>query len=184
MSKVLGSGSRASGMIPKKHAARPSSTRRIDAVVDAELWFLLRFEPVNLTTRLHLALPGQYCIEVLTGSFPGPTVMVRDGETLWEAYADRTFRWSAAPPPARFAPLLDPAELLAGYRLTRLGPATMARRTGYRMLAKPDTEGGTQGHGVISRISYPADKIDVVIDTELGIPLRTAGSLAVLRAAG
>lgn len=43
-------------------------------------------------------------------------------------------------------------------------------------MAEPDAENGTHGHGVLSRISYPADRIDVAVDAELGIALMLAWS--------
>src|SRR5262249_38661963 len=105
----------------------------------------------------------------------GPAVIVCDGELLWQVYPDRVFRWPAGPPPASLTPVLDPAWLLAGFRLTDAGPATVAGRAGNRIVGEPG-QGSSRGRGVVSRVAYAADKIDIVLDAQLGIVLRTAWS--------
>ena len=53
---------------------------------------------------------------------------------------------------------------------------TVAGRPASWILAEPVDEDGARGRGVLSRIFYVADRIDAVVDAELGIALRLAWS--------
>jgi outer membrane lipoprotein-sorting protein len=128
-------------------------------------------EQVGLTAKLHFALPGSYRIEVTSGSVPGPACVICDGKQRWEIFADRVLQSPSAPPPAGLGTLLDLAWLLAGYRLAPRGPAEVTGRSGNRVTAEPTDGSGTRGSGVLSSITFPADKIDLVVDAEFGIAL-------------
>jgi outer membrane lipoprotein-sorting protein len=133
-------------------------------------------EPVALTAQLDLALPGMYRIEIVSGSVPGPVKMISDGHRHWHVFKDRAVQSLKAVPPAGFGRLVDLAWLLDGFRLTPAGQVTVAGRPASQILAEPDDENGTRGQGVLSRILYAADRIDVVVDAELGIALQLAWS--------
>jgi outer membrane lipoprotein-sorting protein len=133
-------------------------------------------EPVDLTAQLDLALPGMYRIEIVTGAVRGPVDMISDGHSRWHVSKDRAVRAIWAVPPAGFGKVIDLAWLLDGFQLTPAGQATVAGRPASQVVAKPDDARGTHGQGVLSRIFYAADRIDVVVDRELGIALKLAWS--------
>jgi hypothetical protein len=132
-------------------------------------------ENVDLTARLQMDIPGRYRIEVLTGAGRAPASTVCDGEHVWQVFADRIFQRPAAPLPAGFAPLLDQAWLLDGYRLSPGGTALVAGRPGLRFTAEPASGKGL-GRGVMSRASFPYDEVEVVIDEDSGVALRLSWS--------
>jgi outer membrane lipoprotein-sorting protein len=133
-------------------------------------------ENADLTARLQMIIPGRFRIEVVSGTVCGPTCSVCDGQQLWQVLPDRVYRMPAAPAPAGFAPLLDLAWLLDGYRLSPGGTVAAAGRPGQRITAQPVSENGMHGHGILSRVSFPYDAIDIIIDSSLGVPLRMAWS--------
>ena len=94
-----------------------------------------------------------------------------DGERSWHAVEDDG-GWSVVatggsePPPA--ARLLRPSWLLTGFTLEPGGPASLSGRDALRVVATPRPGIGTRR--VASR--RPLDRVEVAVDTELGILLR------------
>lgn len=102
--------------------------------------------------------------------------MISDGCSGWHVLTDRAIQSRSAVRPAGLGMVIDLAWLLDGFRLSPAGQVTVAGRPASRIVAEPDAENGTRGHRVQSRIAYPADRIDVVVDAELGIALTLAWS--------
>ena len=94
-----------------------------------------------------------------------------DGDRSWHAWPDDG-GWSAEatggpePPPA--VRMLRPSWLLTGFTLEPGGPATVSGRDALRVVATPRP--GLELQRVVTR--RPLDRVEVVVDAELGILLR------------
>jgi hypothetical protein len=128
---------------------------------------------IDLTARLQVAMPGSYRIDAHGDPGRRPACTSCDGSQLWLVYPDRVVVRAAAPPPAGIPPVIDPAWLLFGYRLTALGIAEHDGRPGLRLTAEPTSQADQWPMvGPLSGQPAAADRIEAVIDTELGIILR------------
>jgi hypothetical protein len=119
------------------------------------------------TARLRVALPGRYRIDYGTGNWHARYAAIAcDGERARKIFANRVAVGPAMPLTDDIASLVDPAWLLSTWKLSAAGPARVAGRPGFRVVAEP-----TQGRVAAMGFSL----VEVVVDAELGILLqRTA----------
>jgi hypothetical protein len=117
-----------------------------------------------------MAPPWRYRIESPDAA-PRATVVVCDGDHRWEVYQDWIYRPPAVPAPRRLNPLLGLAWLLEDYRLVPGGSSAVAGRDGLRIVAEP-TAGAEMGSGIIARVHFVYDQIELTVDAELGVLLR------------
>jgi outer membrane lipoprotein-sorting protein len=131
-----------------------------------------RSESVDVTAQIQVAMPGCYQIETIAGSGSTLRRVVCDGRYLWQISPDRFYRLRAEPPPAGIARVIDPAWLLDRHNLSVGRTISIDGRPGLRITAEPTDVIAQQGIGPLSHITVPADKIEAVIDIQLGIALR------------
>jgi hypothetical protein len=92
---------------------------------------------------------------------------------LWQVYSNRVVVRPAAAPPAAISPIIDPAWLLSGYRLSVAGAGEYDGRPSLRLTAVP-TGNPWSPKGPLSGRPSAADRIEADIDAELGIVVRQA----------
>jgi outer membrane lipoprotein-sorting protein len=136
----------------------------------ASLGLGLGLEQTSLDARLLLATPGRYRIDFETDRAPKSQSIVCDGQRLWTVYADRVSGKDARPVPPGISQLADLSWLLDGYSLTSEGSATLAGRDAALLQAVPTSAYGT-GEAAFSRQPIIGNKIELAVDTELGIAL-------------
>jgi hypothetical protein len=118
---------------------------------------------------LRIAMPGRYRVD-----FRGdqgdrhPRAIACDGERLRKVYHNRVIASPAQPLPTDFITLVDPAWLLGGWQLTEGDQETVSGRTAIRVQAVPPHHPNRSWH----HLPPTAIRIDLLIDTELGIVLR------------
>jgi hypothetical protein len=109
-------------------------------------------------------MPGRYRIDYRTGNWHLRYAAIAcDGERARKIFADRVAVGPAMPLPIDIASLVDPAWLLSTWKLSAAGPARVAGRPGFRIVAEP-----TQGR--VAAMGYSL--VEVVVDAELGILLQ------------
>lgn len=130
---------------------------------------------------LRVAMPDRYRID-----FRGdqgdrhPRTIACDGERLRKIYHNRVIASPAKSLPTDFVTLVDPAWLLGDWQLTEGGQETFSGRTAIRVQAVPPPHPNLRWQ----RDPPTPVRIDLLIDTELGIVLRQvsyAGDQAVAR---
>lgn len=122
------------------------------------------------TARLRLQPPGSYRIDYLTGDWRTRCRSIAcDGEQARRLFSDRVAVGPARPLADDFASAADPAWLLAGWRLSAGGPATVAGRPGLSVVAEPARAGRADGAAHLHRFF---SLIEAVIDPDLGVALR------------
>jgi hypothetical protein len=130
---------------------------------------------IDITARFQIAMPGRYRIDAIGDPGSRPLCVSCDGERAWQVFADRVVAGPVAPLPAGIALLIDPAWLLYGYRLSTGGPAIVSGRQGLRVIAERRSEAPDEREqGCLSGISLIADKIEAVVDVQLGVMLHQA----------
>jgi outer membrane lipoprotein-sorting protein len=127
-------------------------------------------EPTGVSARLALAMPERYRIDFETDRAPKPQNIICDGEHLWTVYAGRVAIKDARPVPAGISQLADLSWLLDEYSLTSEGSVTVAGREAALLRAVPTDDYAT-GESAFSRQPILANKIDLAVDSELGITL-------------
>lgn len=157
--------------IERVHRAVASSASSI-AVRRLAQFAADRVEGADLDASLQVSMPGRYRIEKAAGSGGAAEQVICDGEFLWRIIGDRYHRTSAAPPAAGIAQIIDPAWMLDQHGLEVAEVVTFDGRPGLRLSAEPLDAVVQQGRGPLSRITVPADRIDAVIDIQLGMALR------------
>ncbi len=115
------------------------------------------------TTSSVLVAPGGRFRVANPARHDGPDVTVCDGESCWRLLGDWAERREAGLGDPALAQLLDPSWLLASYVLAETGTIDSDGRTAYCVTATPRPLG--------QRGRLP-DRIDVLVDAELGILLR------------
>ena len=123
---------------------------------------------VNLTARLQVAMPGCYRIDMVTDPGTKPATTACDGDRLWLVYPDRIAVRPAAPPPAGLSLIIDPAWLLHQYPLTAGETVTDSGRPALQVVAEPEH---CFARGPLSGGPIAADKVEVLIDLQLGVAL-------------
>ena len=125
-------------------------------------------ESIDLTARLHVAMPGCYRMDAVTDPGTKPITTACDGNHLWLVYPDRIAVRPAAPPPAGLAVITDPAWLLHEHPLTAGDTVT---ESGYPALRLVATLTRKAARGPLSGTVIMADKVETTIDLPLGIAL-------------
>jgi outer membrane lipoprotein-sorting protein len=115
------------------------------------------------TTGSVLVAPGGRFRVANPARHDGPDVTVCDGESCWRLLGDWAERREAGLGDPALAQLLDPSWLLAGYVLAETGTIDSGGRTAYCVTATPRPVG---------RRGKLPDRVDVLVDAELGILLR------------
>jgi hypothetical protein len=116
------------------------------------------------TARLRVGRPGRYRIDYRTGNWHVRYAAIAcDGTQTRKIFADRVAVGPARPLTIDIASLVDPAWLLSTWRLSAAGPARVAGRAGFRIVAEP-----TQGRAAAMGFSL----VEVIVDAELGILLQ------------
>jgi outer membrane lipoprotein-sorting protein len=118
-------------------------------------------------SRLLIAPGGRFRIEYIS-SGPSRCLAVCDGETSWRIYADEVRRSHLRGLDSELIELLDPSWLIGRYDLDLTGAAEAAGRPACRVVATPRQVAFGPGHYRYCRF----DRVDVLVDTELGILLR------------
>jgi hypothetical protein len=118
--------------------------------------------PRHRVARLAVQNPGQYRLDYLSGDWNKRyTAIACDGEHTTKLFTDRVATGPVKRLDAKLAAMLDPAWLLAGWRLAVIGAASVAGRNGIRIRAVASPAAGIVSTGA-----------DVVVDAELGVLLR------------
>lgn len=127
----------------------------------------------EITGSLLIAPGGRFRMHTVD---PAGRIVVRgcDGDRSWQHFGQlaeghQTRPFGRHPP---LLPLLAPSWLLSGYQLTTEGAVSTGGRDGYRIVATPRPVIGksTAGDGL-------ADRVEAVVDAELGILLRCQKTL-------
>ncbi len=126
-------------------------------------------ENIDRTARIHVAMPGCYRIDTLTGPGTGPGCTACDGNQLWLVYPDRIAVRPPAPPPAGISLLIDPAWLLDEHPLTAAETVTESGRPALRVLTTLTRKSAARGP--LSGITVPAGQVEATIDLQLAIAL-------------
>jgi hypothetical protein len=115
-----------------------------------------------------LIAPGGRCR--IESAAPGPhqLVVVCDGEKWWRTTPDQALGVRGLNMQADYADLLDPTWLISRFDTELIGPAEAAGRPACQIAAtpRPIAASGTLDRG------RQIDRIDILVDTELGILLR------------
>jgi hypothetical protein len=124
-------------------------------------------QPRSRDARLLIAPGGRYRSEDISPD-PRWSGMVCDGETCWRVSAGEVHRDNRQGLHSDFAALLDPSWLVGLYDLDLTGAAEAAGRPACRVVATPRPVGfGSSPHPY-----RQLDRVDVLVDAELGILLR------------
>jgi hypothetical protein len=116
------------------------------------------------TARLRVAPPGRYRIDYRTGDWRVRYAAIAcDGTQTRKIFADRVAVGPATPLARDIASLVDPAWLLSGWKLSAAGPARVAGRAGFRIVAEPT-------HGRAAAMGFSL--AEVIVDAQLGILLQ------------
>jgi outer membrane lipoprotein-sorting protein len=130
----------------------------------------LTSEQTSLDARVRLAMPDRYRIDFEADRTPKPQNIICDGEHLWTVYADRVAVKTARPTPEGISQFVDLSWLLDKYSLTSGGLVSVAGREAVLLRAVPTDDYGT-GEGAFSRQPVIGNKIELAVDTKLGIAL-------------
>ena len=126
---------------------------------------------------LTVAMPGCYRIDMLTDPGTRPGCIASDGERAWRVYPDRVAVRRAGPLPDWIGWVIDPAWLLDGFQLSVQGTVTVGGRPGLRIVAVPAwPRSPVRRQGLQPGLSAVGDRIEVIVDAELGIILRQVWS--------
>ncbi|HET7017611.1 MAG TPA: hypothetical protein VFI65_27050 [Streptosporangiaceae bacterium] len=121
--------------------------------------------------RLQVATPDQFRVDFLLDERTRwPRTIACDGKRLRKVYHNRVIVSPARTLATDFVRLVEPAWLLADWRLTDGGQQTFAGRTAVRVQAVPPPHPPRLGRDDSDR--YKSLRIDLLIDAELGIVLR------------
>jgi hypothetical protein len=116
------------------------------------------------TARLRVAMPGRYRVDYRAGNWHLRYAAIAcDGAQTRKIFADRVAVGPAVPLTIDIASLVDPAWLLSTWKLSAAGPARVAGRPGFRIVAEP-----IQGRSAAMGLSL----VEVIVDAELGILLQ------------
>jgi hypothetical protein len=128
-------------------------------------WPALEPDWARTRQRILLAPGGRYRIEV-AGPDGATELTVSDGISCWVVDGGAAFRYDAEPALAPAAELLRPAWLLSRFTLAEIGPAQAAGQAAVRVTAAARLPAG----------AHPpkAERLDLLIDAETGMVLRTA----------
>ncbi len=128
-------------------------------------------DQVDEAALVQVAMPGRYRIETITDPGRRPVCIACDGEHLWRAYPDRVAVRPAEPPPRAIAQVIDPAWLLhPDVRVLAVDDAAGSGRAALRVVAAADPAVSRPGR--LSGSPMLADRVEALIDAELGIVLR------------
>lgn len=112
---------------------------------------------------LHVALPREFALEITADPGNGSNKVLHQRKVHGR---------SDALPGAGLSIVVDPSWLLDGYQLSVSGIEEVGDRNAWRLVARPVEEVVSVGHGMLSGVTFLADKIDAVIDVNLGVALR------------
>jgi hypothetical protein len=122
---------------------------------------------VHRVVRLSARIPGQYRLDYLSGDWEKRYKAIAcDREHTTKLFDDRVTTGPVKPLDPSFAPMLDPAWLLVGWRLAVIGPVSVAGRDGIHLRA-------VSAQTVENTPFNLPTRSDLLVDTELGILLRT-----------
>jgi outer membrane lipoprotein-sorting protein len=153
-------------------ALRAEGSHRGSAASQMAEFAAEHLKSLHFTARLAMAIPGRFRVAVVPERPGGEKVTICDGTYLWHVYPDRVERRSAIAFPAGFGPLLDLAWLLDGFLLGTRSAISVAGRQGLQVVAEPRNGHEGSGRGVLSRTFFPFDRVEAIIDSQLGVALR------------
>jgi len=125
----------------------------------------------ELSGSVAVAMPDRYRIDNPSATGGRAVCIACDGKQFWRVYPDRIGVRPAKPIPAGLGSMIDPRWLLNRYRLDATGMSTVSGRSALTITALPDY-GPVLSQSPFSRRLAPADRIEVAVDTVLGIVLR------------
>ena len=124
--------------------------------------------------QVRVSMPELCRIDFLGQTSGSIRSIVYDGHLTATAYRGRSGFRTAESFPAGMGLIVDPAWLLDGYKLSGNGPDNFHGRDAVRISATAENFTGEILTGPLAGQDIPTDKLEVTIDTELGITLRLA----------
>ena len=164
--------------------ARPAATAGIDQRYDEgrllteffgiepRPWF--KAKDAHRVATLRVALPGRYRVDYLVDERERlPVTVACNDSALLKIYYNRVVASPPQPLPAEFVRLLDPAWLLRRWQLSEAGEQQVDGRSALCVVAEPPIAPAPGKALSSSHKAPPSARLVVLVDTELGVVLRS-----------